>query len=921
MDSSRTGLSNLHQTMEGFAEQQDEDAAAFSFQPPHLAPAMHDQVYNDTSQQFGDGTTSLFPPAVHDHPQISPEEHLQFRRQPAAMTEHNYMQESLLSNQAQLELSIEDVRHFEARSQILERSQAGPTVPRQDHYTHPYNAAGFEQVAGADVSSIFYNDMRHTFGTEMIAYQTAQGFPFMNDDWNPYSTAPQAWHAQTAPQAPFPAYDHAQDLPTLINFNPAEPIAFGLSSHAALGSDSIAYNLEPSTPYYGVPFIGGSTQLPLLPADDTQLPFLPPESTQLHYLQPDNTQLPYIPNDNTQPFLRPDGTLRDEPSTTCEVGSGGNMAVDFIESPSVDDIDQSSRQPPSTRQLDMPSSSVAHQPIPPDLDIQRSKIPTVTSQRKAPSTKLNHKVAKSVNGKSSNRIHRPGLDNQFVHTTPAADREHKKGFGRTRKTSEISSWACLGCWIRRGKCAKSSGGPCEGCTNLLRWNSWRVHLQKFPCGPRERFSDIKIFTIPPVEPPPHMVIANDFENEPGSPPRKMLFRDFLMLNHIDMEEVALDLFKPFRNILDIIEPRHIRQVWPKSWNSFSYLSYSFSMVRWRRVILSLEPSMKDTLDAFEKILYWRLPQLLDSLDNLGTYKDKFSLVYIITILHEGICSMEPSGMVDILEKKRLLFVLEDRLSCLLHMIFPLGSTMKKLDREKLRRRAAMYNIHLNTSRLLPPEYHDCSPIHVDTIILGTHRNSPSSQWGSAMVVHSLNYDEPPKPPEGLFPLLLAYIPARFMAAFGLDIEKFGRIGQDINHPSHYHVNIACRAIQDIVNRYPLSLREALFSSTPVALSIGITAFSNILAAKSYSKGQKSGLLSLVILISTVVYDQFACFTGAEARTGKEIGFPEPFPGFSISICTWAEEHGGIQSLTDKYAKWMHEPERYVPSSNSTTATP
>ncbi|KAF2851237.1 hypothetical protein T440DRAFT_478702 [Plenodomus tracheiphilus IPT5] len=120
-----------------------------------------------------------------------------------------------------------------------------------------------------------------------------------------------------------------------------------------------------------------------------------------------------------------------------------------------------SRQTPSIIRPDMPSFSVAHQLIPPDLDIQRPKIPTLTSQKKASSKNPNPKILKSVNGKSTKRIHRPGLDNQVVHTNPAADRELKKALVRTRKTSEISSWACLACWIRHKVCKKSLEGPCE----------------------------------------------------------------------------------------------------------------------------------------------------------------------------------------------------------------------------------------------------------------------------------------------------------------------------------------------------------------------------------------------------------------------------------------------------------------------------
>lgn len=97
-------------------------------------------------------------------------------------------------------------------------------------------------------------------------------------------------------------------------------------------------------------------------------------------------------------------------------------------------------------------------------------------------------------------------------------------------------------------------------------------------------------------------------------------------------EEMLELFQSFLNILDIIEPRHPRQLWSKKGNLLTFLSYSFSLVRWKRVILSLQPWLNDTLDFLESFHFLILQKLLVSLDYQCNYRDSYFMVMLLTVM-------------------------------------------------------------------------------------------------------------------------------------------------------------------------------------------------------------------------------------------------------------------------------------------------
>jgi hypothetical protein len=190
-----------------------------------------------------------------------------------------------------------------------------------------------------------------------------------------------------------------------------------------------------------------------------------------------------------------------------------------------------------------------------------------------------------------------------------------------------------------------------------------------------------------------------------------------------MTENGLLALKEICDILDILEPRHIRQVWRRSWSTLSLWSYSFSMLRRRKAILALKPSMKNTLDTLTQLHCWRFESLLFSLDDMRVYKNMSFAAWQIIVAYEGICSMAPSDMVNDAAKDHLRSVLKQRVSCLLHMLFPSRSCTNKLQREKLRNNTEMYNNYSSISELLRSEYRNCSARRVDRLILSTHRYS------------------------------------------------------------------------------------------------------------------------------------------------------------------------------------------------------
>jgi hypothetical protein len=384
---------------------------------------------------------------------------------------------------------------------------------------------------------------------------------------------------------------------------------------------------------------------------------------------------------------------------------------------------------------------------------------------------------------------------------------------------------------------------------------------------------------------------------------------------------VLELLEPVRNILDIIEPQHLRQVWPNRYNVLTLLSYGFSIVRWRRAILCLKPSLEHQLNDLEHIHRGLLQALVVDLDNRDCYRCKGYAGFQLTIMLEAVCSME-SSMIGEAAKEHFKSALIDRLLYVLCVLLPTNSTIGKLQREKVQQCVELFSTFPSTAGLLPQEYRDKSSGRCQRLILSTHRNSVGSQWGSSMDKAYVNDQKSLRLSEGPFPVLLAYVPARFLAAFGLDAETICGIGQDVNDPNHGFIKGAEECLEDKLQKSPL-LKEFLLSS-PVALSIGAKIACEALATTAYSGAHKVRLLCSIIVLSAYTCEKFAYCMKEELDAGKGLWFRKPFLGVSTTMYTWAEETDWIQHAVHTNAKSLHTlllDEEPGPSGNTTTTEP
>jgi len=354
--------------------------------------------------------------------------------------------------------------------------------------------------------------------------------------------------------------------------------------------------------------------------------------------------------------------------------------------------------------------------------------------------------------------------------------------------------------------------------------------------------------------------------------------------------MGLDLLQPVRNILDIFEPRHFRQIWPDK--PLQFLSYSFSWLRWRKAIRFLRPLPDHVvLEMVEGLHHWSLLKLLADLDNRVYYRsDPVSAALYLNVVYEGICSMEASQLVSASAKEHLQSALETRISNIYCILFPEYLSM---DNPQLEKRVHLWLLSRfrSTTQFWPPGYDVHSKGLTDDVVLRRHQTSSGSKSiSSTGENHSTwSWRDPLQPSKDSFPSLLAYVPARFLAAFGFDAEMICRRGRDVDDPSHHYVEYAEELIKDRImgGQSPpgQAVPDILLTSTPIALSIGAKVVTDVLATTGYQKGRELEMLYLIIVMSVMTFSNFLCHLQAQGHARLF----EPTLCFSRIMQDWAEE--------------------------------
>jgi hypothetical protein len=168
-----------------------------------------------------------------------------------------------------------------------------------------------------------------------------------------------------------------------------------------------------------------------------------------------------------------------------------------------------------------------------------------------------------------------------------------------------------------------------------------------------------------------------------------------------MSKLVLHLLSPIRNILDVIEPRHPRQILPRGYRIPTAWSYWFSMIKWSKFILYITPSFKRQLSFLETLFHWKLQELLAWLDDPRIYVDGETSVVFLNLVYEGFCSMEYSPLVDDIAKEHIHSALQYHISHLYCKMFTTGGTASKLQRQNILFEAGMFSLFAKSSDLLP----------------------------------------------------------------------------------------------------------------------------------------------------------------------------------------------------------------------------
>jgi hypothetical protein len=145
--------------------------------------------------------------------------------------------------------------------------------------------------------------------------------------------------------------------------------------------------------------------------------------------------------------------------------------------------------------------------------------------------------------------------------------------------------------------------------------------------------------------------------------------------------------------------------------------------------------------------------------------------------------------------------------------------------------------------------------------------------------------EPPKPPDDSISNLTAYVTTRFLAAFGFNVERLFRKGQDTKDLDRQLLHSTEEGLKKEVMRHPSPVIGEILSSAPVALATGVKVAFDASATTKYSGGKNPRLFWLAIVIVNLIYESFLCDMVAKIRAGKGQWFRDRKLDLTVMMCT------------------------------------
>jgi hypothetical protein len=371
------------------------------------------------------------------------------------------------------------------------------------------------------------------------------------------------------------------------------------------------------------------------------------------------------------------------------------------------------------------------------------------------------------------------------------------------------------------------------------------------------------------------------------------------------------LLDPVRKIIDAIEPQHIRQTWADNAYVLLYLSYGASIVRWRKAILCLQPSLEYNLDAIEVFYRAWLSRSLHFVDEELLYKDRRVAAWLLNTIHEAVYYSKSRPIADELMANHCLAALEVRISHLYHLLLPDYPRNKK-KRQKYRLLARELASFRKTSRLLPPEYQDCLSLFDDGVVLWLQRRGPITDLETT-------FPRPRKicgPPTSPFPFLSQYVTPGLLATFGFEDTFFHQWGPNLSDAAFRLCTVCEKLLSSEQTFTDESFGPVCLALFPHVLSVVVQQLLGHLSASEPLSITANSNRSMIVMVSLLVgsIDFWRSFIRSRHLLGHNFGdkrdalasWIDTWPHMSALIYTWDEGRKWITTVVDVVLEGIRE---------------
>jgi hypothetical protein len=369
---------------------------------------------------------------------------------------------------------------------------------------------------------------------------------------------------------------------------------------------------------------------------------------------------------------------------------------------------------------------------------------------------------------------------------------------------------------------------------------------------------------------------------------------------------SLQSLNNIRKVVDIIEPHHMRQFFTSlRTRSVWWMSYCFSVIRWRKEILYIQPNLEHDITVVENHYHVSLCRILKEIDTklFYTKEQRPASAAILNTIYEVVCSLKYSHTANHATITGYLEALTDRISHLYCMLVSDKSSIGKHEREKYDYFAEIFACFTRTSVLLPPDWQGYVTVVKDITVLKARA-----------YLLTLRLEHMPELPQfsrlskDFYPYLERYIPAQFLIIFGFNADSF--CGEEseywslcgtehilsfiLNHleglPSFSQVHAPSTISSKSLVFSPEIVTSNVLALAPCALAIAMRHFLQIWDAEKFRTPRRDAV-QMIVALSVRVCLEF--FTERLFDHRYDSAWLDPQSHLSTLMYTWAEEKGDV----------------------------